>query len=151
MDKEKLQGVPKEDGVFKLPRFEWSVWKPLKAVPSLDGIVYGDYGIKHSVFAEAPFAGTVSLKYTTENHYIIYRGELSEPHPLGHGQYIVSAKKLVKSPHYLGKLFSWGDLRFYELSQENENDNEKRKTGNPTNWVQQHQNHHITLLHNILP
>jgi hypothetical protein len=133
----------------KIKRYEWEIWKDLQKVSELKNLKYGDYGTKHSVFKDSSFVGTVSLKYTTENEYVIYRGEMSKPHELGNRQYIQHIQALVKSKDFSGGKFSWGDSRIEEMSKQDANDL-KSKPGNATIWVQNSQNHHLTLLHNLL-
>ena len=134
----------------KLPRHEWEIWKHIHKDPDLLLVNYGDFGTKYPMLKDvALFAPTVSLKYTTEEYFIIYKGLKSEDHPNGHGQYITHASNIVKSRDYSGKTFSWGDLKIYEISNENIANN-KRKTGSSTTWVQISQNHHISLINSLL-
>jgi hypothetical protein len=145
-----LTDIKPANQVHKLPRHEWSVWKNLiSKEPQMTGIKYGDFGTKYPYYEEVSFQGTVSVKYTTENDFIIYRGELTKESEHGHGQYIIHAQKLIKSSEYSGKEFSWGDLRIYEIASQSVDD-DKKKTGSATTWVQISQNHHITLLNSLL-
>lgn len=124
-------------------------WKTVTKPQKLNNVNYSDYGTKYSEFSDANFRGTVSLKYSTEHDYVIYRGELTDNHKDGHGQYITHCQNLIKSKHYSGKDFSWGDLRYYEVGIQKLTDPNK-KTGNATNWVQNSQNHHITLIDKLI-
>jgi len=95
------------------------------------------------------FSGTCILKDTTDDKYIIYRGEKSENHTDGNGQYISHASRLVASVYYSGQNYSWGDEETYNYSLENINDR-NRKTGNAETWVRISQNHHMTHLNDII-
>jgi hypothetical protein len=133
--------------VYRLPRHEWKVWNLLSA--KIPHIKYSDFGTKYPVYAEVNYTGTISIKYSTENDFVVYRGSKSEDHVDGHGQYITHSEKLILTPDYLGQHYSWGDLKIHEYAQEDIND-ENRKTGTATTWVQISQNHHISLLEQLL-
>lgn len=132
--------------VYELDRYEWYIWYLILENPKLKSIVkYGDYGTKNPVYlADVNFAGTSSIKYTTENHFVIYRGELPQNNQRGMGQYIDQAAILVTTPIYSGQDFSWGDQRINEIVTEN------NRSGNPRTWVEISQNHHISLITSIL-
>lgn len=131
--------------VYHLDRLEWRIWKVLQDNSVLKDVVkYSDYGTKNPIFADVNFAGTSSIKYTTENHFVIYRGELPQNHRRSMGQYIDQATILVNTPEYSGEDFSWGDRRINEIVSEN------NRPGNPRTWVEIGQNHHITLICSLL-
>ena len=133
----------------RIKRYEWESWKIIASLDSLKEVKYGDYGTKSAIYTEVGFAGTISLKYSCKEEYIIYRGELTVNHRLGHKQFIKHSQYLVKNESYSSKEFSWGDLRYYEISLQDYED-DTAKSGNTTNWVQFSQNHHLTLMHSIL-
>jgi hypothetical protein len=133
-----------------IPRFEWKIWQTVSNKDEFKGrIKYGDFGTKYPIFIDAGFAGTISVKYSTADNFIIYKGELTTEHKDGHGQYITHAKKLVASTDFYGNSFSWGDLQIYQISGQIIS-NTKRKTGSPQTWVQYSQNHHITMISSLL-
>jgi len=147
---ENLSSLQPAGRLYRLQRYEWDIWQDILSQPGMQGLVkYGDYGTKYPYYSEANFQGTCSIRYTTPEEFIVYRGELSGNHALGNGQYLVFADRLVRSPDYSGSAFSWGDeqIDYYaaQLSVVG-----PRKTGNATTWVEISQNHHITLLHSIL-
>lgn len=146
---ENLTEFDKKGNPNKIPRYEWKIWKRLKNDPALTGIQYGDFGTKYPFYTEANFAGTISIKYTTENDFLIYKGVLTTEHALGHKQYISHSQKLIKSQDYFGKDFSWGDKRIFEIASQNQEE-ETSKPGSPTVWVQISQNHHIELISSLL-
>lgn len=130
----------------RIKRYEWEAWKTIISSDALKGVKYGDYGTKSAIYADVTYQGSVSLKYTDKEDYVIYRGEITVNHRHGHGQFITHSKSLKSSQSYSGNDFSWGDLRYYEISLQDIDG----KPGNATNWVQFSQNHHITLMHSIL-
>ncbi|HEX8269981.1 MAG TPA: hypothetical protein VF581_08815 [Flavobacterium sp.] len=136
--------------VYRLPRYEWNVWLVLQSQPKIRGTIkYSDYGTKYPFYSEANFQGSCSIKYTTTNDYVIYRGEISGNHRDGNGQYITFAKRLIASADYSGSTFSWGDERIEFFSTQSIADL-KRKTGNAGSWVEISQNHHMTYLVSLL-
>lgn len=136
--------------LYRLQRYEWEVWLSLSIQSDISSIIkYGDYGTKFPYYIEANFQGTCSIKYTSPDEFIIYRGELSGNHADGNGQYITFSQALVASPFYSGVNFSWGDKRIDFYSSQLLTDL-NRKVGNATSWVEISQNHHFTLLHSIL-
>lgn len=147
---ENLGALTPAGRLYRLQRYEWTVWQTIIGQPGFAGIVkYGDYGTKHPIYTEANFQGSCSIKYTLPGEFIIYRGELSGNHPEGNGQYIIYAKRLVGSADYSGPGFSWGDKRIEFYAGQVLTDPKKKK-GNSTNWVEISQNHHLTLLQSIL-
>lgn len=136
--------------VYRLPRYEWNVWLALQLQAGIRGTIkYSDYGTKYPFYSEANFQGSCSIKYTSINDFIIYRGEISGNHRDGNGQYITFARQLIASADYSGTAFSWGDGRINFFAGQNISD-PKRKTGNAGSWVENSQNHHITFLASVL-
>jgi len=133
----------------RIERYEWNIWQILMSDSRLKGLKYGDFGTKYPFYSEAPFAGTISIKYTTQNEFLIYRGKMTDDHLLGHRQYIIHASNLIKINEYSGQNFSWGDLRIHEIGSL-KIDDPKAKPGSPQVWVELSQNHHITLLNSLL-
>ncbi len=136
--------------VYRLQRYEWDIWRNIIAQPGFNEVVkFGDYGTKYPSPSEAKFQGTCSIKYTLEDEYLIYRGEISSNHAHGNGQYIIFADRLVSSADYYSAAFSWGDAQIsYYAGQPLAP--VRGFTGNATTWVTISQNHHITLLHSLL-
>ncbi|OYD41174.1 beta family protein [Sphingobacterium cellulitidis] len=139
-----------QDAPHLLKRYEWLLWNEITSNLGLNiSLKYSDYGTKHPIFEESNFLGTCSIKYSTENYFIIYRGEKSSNHKDGNGQYINYANLLIKSNNYPGSGFSWGDYRINEIASQISN-TKKKKPGNSTSWVEISQNHHITLIEGLL-
>lgn len=133
--------------IHSLQRFEWNVWQFINSIEELRGAVkYSDYGIKHPIYIEVGFQGSCSIKYTTEKNYEVYRGELSQNHPDGNGQYISFSRQLINEVFYSGIDFSWGDNRINHYGNSTIGD----RPGSSTTWVEIGQNHHISLIHSLL-
>lgn len=134
------------NAIHLLNRFEWDLWLQLLllGIP----IKYSDYGTKHPISSPAGFLGSCSIKYSNEKQYVIYRGEVSNNHPLGNGQYIQFSKQLVPSAYYSGVSFSWGDAKITAMAAQTVHP--PHKPGNAKTWVEISQNHHITLLESLL-
>jgi hypothetical protein len=130
--------------VHRLNRYEWTIWNHLQAQPLAREIKYGDYGTKYPDYIPAAFEGTCSIKYTTTNEYVIYRGKKGSEHSQGGGQYHASAAALIATADYSGSGFSWGDQEIHDIA------NRNSRPGNAGIWVQISQNHHLTLLHSLL-
>lgn len=147
---ENLGSLSPAGRIYRLRRLEWNVWQTLQGQTNISGkIKYSDYGAKYPFYSEANFRGSCSIKYTLANEFIVYRGELSDNHPEGNGQYIIFANQLTHSTDYYGNSFSWGDKQIDFYGGQVLSDR-KRKTGNAKSWVEISQNHHITLLTSIL-
>jgi hypothetical protein len=136
-----------EAGTIKsLPRVEWSVWKDIESKYQLANLAYSDYGIKHPLVdpASTPFEGTCSIKYTTENHYVIFRGIRGSDHPEGGAQYHEKCKQVIAHPLYDGNIFSWADKEIDECA------NRINKPGNAESWVKIGHNHHFAKILSLL-
>lgn len=146
---ENLMDIDVSDDAQPLTRYEALLWANLITPSDLSDVKYSDYGVRHSVYSNVGYAGTVSLKYSTKSEFIIFRGKKTGDDVLGHRQYVAHCKKLINSDYYSGEEFSWGDLQFFEIGSQNPQ-NEKSKTGNSTNWIQYSQNHHITIIESLV-
>ncbi|CAF3384529.1 unnamed protein product [Rotaria sp. Silwood2] len=137
------------NSVYTIKRYEWSIWEKIKKDEDFPLIKYGDYGTKYPIYEDAGYAGTISIRYTVDGNFFIYKGQKTDLHTDGHGQYISHCKKLTATEDYFGKDFSWGDMKIDEISKETIKNN-KLVTGSAGTWVSISQNHHITHLHEIL-
>lgn len=134
------------DKVHRLSRYEWKLWELLKVQDGLPkNLRYGDYGTKYPIHRDGGFLGSCSVKYTTPEIYLIYRGHKPNDHPEGNGQYVLHAKKLVKTKEYSGSDFSWGDEKVEFFAGQNLKD-KKAKKGSARSWVEISQNHHTSLM-----
>jgi hypothetical protein len=128
-------------------RIEETIYVKVSKV--LKFVKYGDYGTKHPDYVPSnKHAGTCSMKYSTKNSFVIYRGKLAKNSPPGNAQYVKHCKNLVKSTTYFGEGFSWGDGKIKKISKEKISD-DRAKTGNATTWVTISWSHHMTLINHL--
>lgn len=133
-----------------LRRLEKDIWDEIQSIEKNGySIIYSDYGIKNPLYKKAPYPGTCSIKYTLSETYLIYRGQLAHNHRLSMGQFIVSSRNLVNSGQFWGRDRSWSENRIIFYAGNNENA-EKKVTGNLTTWAAIGQNHHISFIYSIL-
>lgn len=138
------------DTPYLLTRYEKGLWNQVSAREDLRGLIkYSDYGTKNPIFEPSNFPGTSSIKYTTTNRFLIYRGVLPGNHDLGNGQYVVFSRSLILRAEYSGSGYSWGDERINQISQ-CDLTADKYKCGAALTWVSISQNHHITFIYNSL-
>ncbi|MDJ1504984.1 beta family protein [Xanthocytophaga agilis] len=153
-------------------RHEWDIWKEIRAaLPDLP-LRYADYGNIHPTFnpQQESHQGTCSIKYTTEDDFLVYKGRLSNKHEDGHGQYVNKSKALLVNPVYSGPNFSWGDKMINDIAngitppvktrktltrrtstRKSSNQTEpKIPTGNAGQWVQFTFNHHMTKITQLM-
>lgn len=130
-----------------ITRYEWSIWQEIQRDRELKKLVfYGDYGVKHPVFEPSTqvFASSASIKYTTENSYLIYRGIRPQDHPDGNGQYNQKSALLIADALYDGHAFSYADNEIHECAGRTD------KPGNAGTWVKIGQSRHIAKIHSLL-
>lgn len=123
-----------------VPRNEWQAWT--KAVnfdsSAPDHLMFGDYAPDHSKMEWNKKGGAAAhrcYRYTTENDWYIVRGSDS-----GQTTSVMEAvcKKLVASPHYAGRTFSYADEQIYQIAKE------ATMPGSSTDWREVNVCHHIT-------
>ncbi|MBO0953224.1 beta family protein [Fibrella forsythiae] len=123
-----------------ITRVEWTLWKNVKNFEiGSSRLIYADYGNAHPNYdlEAVKHQGTCSIKYTTENHFVIFRGQRAQDHALAMGQYRVKAAELLQEPYYSGQSFSWGDQFITDCAEGREG------PGTPAIWVRVTQNHHF--------
>lgn len=131
-------------GQHRLERIDWTWWKnqylsapKLVRVPS-----FGDYTTQHGKFSDPPPRAnfSASIRYTSENHWIIMRGEgvFTDGGP-GFAQWPANAQLLCEREEFCGENFSAGDKYIYDMAQQS------AKTGNAETWLRASINHHIVF------
>ena len=98
-------------------RKEVLTWKALrKAYPRLN-LVFSDYAIRNPNAIDdvpAPHANG-KIRYTISNQFFVVRGHSLQFHDKGKQYHRLSAE-VVKSPHYMGPEFSYGDAHLLQCS-----------------------------------
>jgi hypothetical protein len=136
----------KSNTITAINRFEWELWNNIKDEVNDPKLIYSDYGNIHPVFDPTipGFPGSCSIKYTTENHFIIFRGIKASDHPEGGAQFHEKSRELISHECYDGRNFSWGDEFIYNCAHNNVT------SGNLGTWVKVTLNHHLTKIVDIL-
>lgn len=128
-----------------IPRVEWNIYKEILKSNLTRFPTYGDYTIGHpSWFDFNPIIMNpgAKIKYTVDNHFLIFRGlgtrnrGLSQMQPL--------CQDVVQHPDYLGRAFSYGDGYIFDCAHGSES------TGNPETWVRVTVNHHLAFIINSI-
>jgi hypothetical protein len=132
-----------------LPRVESKIYEKIKNHLGKYGVnlIYADYAINHWSYFEfiLGIQPSFNIRYTTENYFVIYKGDTNKKGGLKIDKVQSGCQKLVSSPFYLGKDFSWGD---YEINEKASG--ESTKSGNLTTWRAIGTNHHITFIVGLL-
>jgi len=131
------------NGEYVLERGEWSSWCDLADSMNVP-IAFGDYTVQHAFFEEREgkrFNFSASIRYTTPNSYLVFRGEgVQNPDGPGYQQYLGEATLLCGRNEFLGKRFSWGDAYIDEKG------NGAVDPGGPKEWLAAAINHHVALV-----
>ncbi|MEW6355364.1 MAG: beta family protein [Planctomycetota bacterium] len=128
-----------------LPRADWLNWRnQVLTMPSLPRIpTFGDYTIQNPRYAprEGPCNYSASIRYTTDEHWIVMRGEgVFNVDGPGFDQYHGNAVLLCASEEYSGPDFSAGDRYIAEKQ------NPQTSPGNAASWLRAGFNHHLTFV-----
>jgi hypothetical protein len=145
-----MTGLP--PGLSIVPRRDWALWRTV-ATHNPFNMHYGDYGISHPDLTEPPplamTRATVSVRYTTEDDWIVLKGKpmagaKGQPMPI---LYRAHAKKLAGDPRFNGlSNRCWGDTRIEQISSSGSG-----PAGNRTSWVAIGVNRHLSLVAARLP
>jgi hypothetical protein len=147
--------APRDHGALNpgqniVPRREWQIWQAVAPnVPfSLD---YADSGPLYPSLDEPPgFAlatATVSVRYTTEPHWIILKGTRTTG-PRGRSmtlQYRAHARALVRDRLFGRVTGCWADDQIQAIA------TETRTAGNRTTWAAIGVNRHLSVIADRLP
>ena len=129
-------------------RADWYFWK--KYSPSLNNkyninLVFSDYtvNIPENIEFIIGMSPVFKIRYTTNDHFIILKGETIKKGGLEKEKISYLCQKLINSPLFEGEDFSWGDKFIFNGTQQNLD-----SYGNLATWVKVATNHHITLVVN---
>ena len=138
-----------QPGVLSEPRVEWRVWWS-EHVGTPQGerpLGYGDYTTQCAHYRASPAVpGSVSLRYTTDDAILVFRGrQANSGAGLGYEQIHGHCRLLVGRPDYDGATFSEGDQRIHCWT------NPSKGPGNPEQWrtacLVHHMTHVVAQLH----
>jgi Beta protein len=140
---------PNEDNF--LARTEYTLWR--QCAPQIRGdVIFADYTVRNPNNISKGQRGTISLRYTLEDRYQIFKGTLADKG----FKYLVHALNARTLYGYMySERYSWGDGYISEKATqlerclENGYDPEKYSDftpGNATDWIAATINHHIALI-----
>jgi hypothetical protein len=141
-----LSSIP-ADSIVNYTRYEWDLWNDITSDPKIaESLSYGDYATRHPIYDDTvqSFAGSSSIRYTTETNFVILRGRVPGNHPSGMGQYHDKCNLLVALPEYDGATFSEADGLINDCA------NRSINSGNPESWVKISTARHIEKLTSLL-
>jgi len=129
----------------RIPRTEFAIWKLVVSQKQKLGRIptFGDYGIVYPDLPDLDFSKINpggKIRYTTNNEWLVFRGQSFKKHPEKWGQYKTLAQKVVIAGDYLGPKFSWGDQYLFNCA------NGNASTGNLETWVKVDTNHHLNFV-----
>lgn len=137
-----------EDISFK--RYDILIFKKLldtfKTSSLAKKIHYSDYGVTKFTGSEWDFSkmryGVLpKVKYTTNTHYIVKKGERNHRYQTYTRSYIDICKELVQSSYFFSAEFSYGDKCIYDKAT-----SISATPGNSQQWVTYCANHHLAVL-----
>jgi hypothetical protein len=107
---EELSG-PRDSQRFEYSRTEWTSWYDQATDPNAAWRpCFGDYLMfSPNARENAGHAGTISLRYTWDKIFVIFKGKRSKDSPLKNKQFCGHAMLLVADPCFFGPHFSSGD------------------------------------------
>lgn len=120
-----------------IPRHDWHLWIRAHRSPNLRHLLFGDYTTIPCEFREIPFQGAPKIKYTLENEWFVIKGHRSRRRD---NQRQEQALVIVNKPFFRGAQHSFGETRIRQCADGNWG------PGNPTNWVTNDINQHITFV-----
>jgi len=135
------------DTIVNLPRWEWNLRAQLQiSLENADSIRYSDYATRYPIYEydAQPYAGSSSIRYTTEKGFLILRGQLPSIHPDGMGQYHNKCGLLIRNPNYDGPAFSSPDASIKDCA------NKLISSGNPEVWVKISTARHIEKMVHLI-
>jgi len=133
----------RKNDVHYLERTDWVSWKDQVTSNSLTRIpIYSDYTIQHAKYVarEGQSYPSASIRYTSDEYWLIMRGEAIKRDGPGSAQWQANATLLCDMPEYCGPTFSEGDKYIKEISLQ------RKETGNTTTWLGAGINHHLTFV-----
>lgn len=141
--------VPKEE-LISLQRFEKILYENIRSALSKKDItpIFSDYTISHySYFEFIPgMQMSFKIRFSAENEYFIYKGLTLKRGGLKIEKVLEGCTAIIeKSGHYKGPDFSWGDSEIYDRYT-----GETTGPGNLQSWISIDENHHITLMVDLL-
>lgn len=136
----------KSDDIGQFQRLEWIIYLDLiKTYPKL---IFSDYGNDDpfDVISDHGYKLVPTIRYTSDSHWIIYRGHHDKNKPNDFTQFHELSRKLVRdNTIFQGKEYSWGNQIIYECSLITTCKIKCNHSHLPE-WVKRTMNHHLTYV-----
>jgi hypothetical protein len=123
-----------------IPRVDWLAWRRLISSPHKlpRTPAYGDYCIYNpSLPPESRATILAQLRYSTSEHFMVWKGHDAHKHEEGFGQFFSICEDLVGRPEYSGAEFSAGDAEIAVRS------TTRSSPGNAQSWLKFGSSHHL--------
>jgi len=131
------KAVKKQNSTGMVLRKEMLLWQAMRVGYPNVKWVFGDYGVRGPNTADdviSPHTNS-KIRHTIGKNYYIVRGHSMQEGNKG-AQMHALAKTIVNSTHFMGKEFSWGDMRILACS-------EGEFKGGSGDWIAIDTNHHL--------
>jgi hypothetical protein len=127
------------DSVGSVLRKEMLIWQMLRQDLPKVHIVSGDYGVRGPTTTEIRSSYTNGkIRHTIKNQTFVARGHAFKLDGNYTQMYGLSST-IIKSPHFLGEGFSWGNSQIVQSSR-------KAFLGSLSHWIAIDTNHHLTFV-----
>lgn len=139
-----LSGEVATRSVGGIERTDALAWRQLQSRLSASGDrvpTFGDYNIDNPQYGDFDprfMNPAASIRYTSDDEWIVFRGSGLKGSGAGYGQFHDLAAQCRSHPAYRGAAFSWGDNFIDECA------SRAGSSGNLQNWRQVAVNHHLT-------
>jgi hypothetical protein len=131
--------VESRDSVGSVLRKEMVAWQAIRLTKPRVRIISGDYGVRGPRTTEAPSQHTNGkIRHTVDKEIFVVRGHAMKEDG-SNVQMQALASTLMKSQHFLGANFSWGDAEIRRCSTQG-------AFGSLTTWIAIDTNHHLTFV-----
>lgn len=112
------KAVNKQNSIGRVLRKEMLLWKAMRVGYPNVHWVFGDYGVRGPNTADDVISPHTNgkIRHTIDQSYYIVRGHSMQVGDKG-AQMHKLAKTVVDSAHFMGKEFSWGDMRILACSE----------------------------------
>lgn len=133
-------------GTATYRRYDIKIFENLRVLYPTHKLMYSDYGVTKFTETELDFSmmkhGVLpKIKYTTDDQYIVLKGEKDRVRRIYVRSTIDMAREIANSNYYSGESFSFGDAAIYEKA-----NTPNAKPGGSTNWVTYCANHHLAFV-----
>lgn len=130
-----------------LDRHDWQAW--YMQVPTNSGLprqpAYGDYVIQWPLYKRPGGWPSASIRYASQDYWVIFRGEQLRVGGKGNEQYAQHALALTERDEYFGPICTPADTQIARVRDEFLRRGLVTKPGSPTTWLEVGTNRHLLL------